>query len=201
MNTSLFWDTVKERIILLPKGNFIFFIHLSISTTFSRTWINSTISIQVGRVWCLKIVSYKQTLSRGNCQRIDISKRSRRGSSADRAIFKLTIASSRIWLRCRLVTSLLSLRHRDRRSSCRADCRQSSDTIEECDLRAIKTPWSFSGAGWKRSPGWQYRVSLTNRTFLETQILRYVRHRLFHVKDLTESHQFSIFDIEYFASR
>lgn len=61
-----------------PKGDLIFFIHLSISTTFPRTWINSRISIQVGRVQCLKIVSYKQTLRRGNCQRIDISKRSRR---------------------------------------------------------------------------------------------------------------------------
>lgn len=184
-----------------PKGNLIFFIHLSISTTFSRTWINSTISIRVGRVWCLKIVSYKQTLRRRNCQRIDISKRSRRGSSANRAIFKLTIASSRIWLRCRLVTSLLSLRHRDRRSSCRADCRQSSDTIEECDLRAIKTPWSFSGAEWNGR--------LVDNIGCPWPIAPFSRRRSFDVSTIDYSMSkiwqkakvsFQFLDIEYFRN-
>lgn len=87
-------------------------------------------------------MSCKHILRRRSHQRIDISKRPCRGSSTNRTILELTITSS--WICCRLITSSLSFRHRDRRSSCRADCRQSSDTIEERDLRAIKTPWKVS---------------------------------------------------------
>lgn len=88
----------------------------------------------------LKIVSYKQTLRQKSRQRIDISKRSCRGSSAESD----NIQADDHVLRGSVVDSL---RHScrsaiaiDARAVCRADCRQSSDTIEERDLRAIKTP-------------------------------------------------------------
>lgn len=138
-------------------------------------------------------------MQRGH-QRFDISKRPCRGSSTNRTIFKLTITSS--WIRCRLITSSLSFRHRYRRSSCRADCRQSSDTIEEHDLRAIKTPWKVStGLDENGRPvdntGCPWPIAFPSRridpwTWVE---------RLFLVEDLTQSHQFSIFDIEYFSGR
>lgn len=130
-------------------------------------------------IQCLKIVSCKQTLRRRSCQRIDISKRARRGSRRRTRrcdIHKPTITPSS-WIRlcCRLVTSLLSLHRRDRaRSSAVAPIVDSHRIRLKSGTFAQLKPLEVSAGPDEngRPVDNTHRVSLTDRASPEAWILR-----------------------------